>query len=876
MPADRKLVRDLFCAVAELPAVERAAYLTGQSLDTDVRAAVERLLSAHDHPSEILCQPEPGVPTGPYIPIVQRIGTRIGPYVLMEQIGEGGFGLVFVAEQREPVRRKVALKIIKPGMDSAWVLARFERERQALALMDHPHIAKVLEAGATECGQPYFVMELVRGIPITEYCDKQQLTPRERLELFVSVCQAIQHAHQKGIIHRDIKPSNVLVTSHDGKPVAKVIDFGVAKPIHQPLGPHAFSTQCAQMIGTPLYMSPEQADMSGLDIDTRSDIYSLGVLLYELLTGTTPLEEKRFARVAYEEIRRLIREEEPPKPSLRLSSSGSLPSIAARRHTEPAKLSKLVRGDLDWITMKALEKDRTRRYETANGLARDIQRYLSDEAVEACPPSATYRLRKLAKKHRTALSTATALALLLLAGITVSAWQAVRATRAETDAQAERQKAEAARVEAQTKEAEANAVVRFFEDKVFSAGRPKGEAGGLGHDVALKDAILASLPALGTSLSPQPLVEARLRYTLGVTFWYLGEYARAADQLEQSRALYMRYRGPEDPDTLRSTHSLANTYADLNRQAEALQLREETLATRRRVLPADHPDTLWSMNSLAVSYRALGRYDEAMNLAEEGAAALKRVLPPDDPELPKAMMNLAHIYEDLKRHSEAIKLVEETLAIRKRVLPPDHPDTLKSMNNLAIIYAVVNRQGEALKLREETLAAQKRVLPPDHRDTLRSMIYLAISYVAMNRHQEALPLIDEFFPKANRLGLDPQLISSALALRTQCCQKLGDIGGCRSTAEMQEKLNRTDTQKLYNAACIRAVTASLQAKAKAPDAARLALEEADRAMAWLTKAVAAGWKDAAHMRKDPDLDSLRNREDFKKLLADLDKKPEKK
>jgi serine/threonine protein kinase len=321
--------------------------------------------------------------------LAERVGSVIGPYKLMEQIGEGGFGLVFVAEQHEPVRRKVALKVIKPGMDSAQVIPRFEAERQALALMDHPHIAKVLDAGATDSGRPYFVMELVKGIPITEYCDKNQLAPRERLELFVTVCQAIQHAHQKGIIHRDVKPSNVLVTSHDGKPAAKVIDFGVAKAMHQQLTAHSIYTNFAQMIGTPLYMSPEQAEMSGLDIDTRSDIYSLGVLLYELLTGTTPLERQRVAQAAYDEIRRLIREEEPPRPSLRLSSCDSLPSIAARRHTEPAKLSRLVRGDLDWITMKSLEKDRTRRYETANGLARDIQRYLSDEPVEACPPSAT-------------------------------------------------------------------------------------------------------------------------------------------------------------------------------------------------------------------------------------------------------------------------------------------------------------------------------------------------------------------------------------------------------------------------------------------------------------------------------------------------------
>jgi eukaryotic-like serine/threonine-protein kinase len=432
-------VETIFAVAAQKPPAERPAYLAEAcGEDAILRAKVERLLKAHDAAGGFLEGRADGSATQAYTPIAERVGTKIGPYKLMEQIGEGGFGLVFVAEQQEPVRRKVALKIIKPGMDSAQVIARFEAERQALALMDHPNIARVLDAGTTNGepggvspGRPYFVMELVRGIPITDYCDKNQLSPPERLELFISVCQAIQHAHQKGIIHRDVKPSNVLVTSHDGKPVAKVIDFGVAKAIHQHLTERTIYTNFAQMIGTPLYMSPEQAEMSGLDIDTRSDIYSLGVLLYELLTGTTPLEKKRLREAAYDEIRRLIREEEPPKPSTRLSSSDSIALVAAQRRMEPAKLSKLVRGDLDWITMKALEKDRTRRYETANGLARDIQRYLSDEPVEASPPSATYRLRKLARKHRTALTTAAAFAGLLVAGAALATWQAVRATHAE-------------------------------------------------------------------------------------------------------------------------------------------------------------------------------------------------------------------------------------------------------------------------------------------------------------------------------------------------------------------------------------------------------------------------------------------------------------
>jgi serine/threonine protein kinase/tetratricopeptide (TPR) repeat protein len=415
---------DVFCAALELASpAERAAYLDHAcGDDRDARRRVERLLAAHSQAGNFLGAGPAVIAATTDLP-APAIGTMIGPYKLLQQIGEGGMGTVFMAEQQHPVQRKAALKVIKPGMDSRQVIARFEAERQALALMDHVNIARVLDAGSTESGRPYFVMELVHGVPITTYCDDNRLTPRERLDLFVPVCQAIQHAHQKGIIHRDLKPSNVLVTLYDGKPVPKVIDFGVAKAIEQRLTERTLFTQYGTMVGTLEYMSPEQAEMSALGVDTRSDIYALGVLLYELLTGNTPLTHQRLKEAAYVEILRIIKEEEPPRPSTRLSDSGeALASISAQRHMEPAKLTKLVRGELDWIVMKTLEKDRNRRYETANGFALDVQRTLNDEPVQACPSSAWYRFRKFTRRHKTVLVTAGVVALVVLLGVGSVGW----------------------------------------------------------------------------------------------------------------------------------------------------------------------------------------------------------------------------------------------------------------------------------------------------------------------------------------------------------------------------------------------------------------------------------------------------------------------
>jgi len=472
----------VFHSVLSRPPADREAYLAEACAgDEDLAGKVRGLLASHEAAGDFLNTEAALSPAmeGERARLKPEVaGERIGPYKLLQQIGEGGFGTVWMAEQERPVRRRVALKVIKLGMDTKQIVARFEQERQALAMMDHPNIAKVFDAGATPPGRPFFVMELVRGIKITDYCDQAKLPTAERLQLFIAVCHAVQHAHQKGIIHRDLKPSNILVTLHDGVPVPKVIDFGVAKATQQRLTDLTVFTQFEQMIGTPLYMSPEQAEMSGLDIDTRSDIYSLGVLLYELLTGRTPFDPKELMQRGLDEIRRAIREQEPPRPSTALSTmaADAMTTVAQHRQSDSAKLLGLLRGDLDWIVMKALEKNRTRRYDTANAFAEDIQRHLASEPVIACPPSTAYRLQKLVRRNKLAFAASTAVAVALLTGIAVSAWQAVRASReAERATHAERATAEE-RTKAVTERDRARAAEQEAKDQRQSAETARGEA----------------------------------------------------------------------------------------------------------------------------------------------------------------------------------------------------------------------------------------------------------------------------------------------------------------------------------------------------------------------------------------------------------------
>src|SRR5262245_18889296 len=459
--------REIFVEAAQLidPA-EQSAFLRRTCGQDDVlHRRLVALLAAHSRAQRFLESPPSGIALAvadrdalAARPVTEGPGTKIGSYKLLQQIGEGGFGVVYMAEQEQPVFRKVALKIIKPGMDTKEVIGRFESERQALALMDHPNIARVLDAGATESGRPFFVMELVKGVPLIKFCDDNHLPPEERMELFIQVCNAIQHAHQKGIIHRDLKPSNVMVTLHDGRPVPKVIDFGVAKATSHRLTERTLFTAYGQVIGTHAYMSPEQAEMSGLDIDTRSDVYSLGVLLYELLTGTTPFEANRLREAGFAEMQRIIREEEPPRPSTRVSTlqGAALTTLSQQHGIDERRMRQIIRGELDWIVMKSLDKDRERRYESAASLARDIRRYLSDEPVQACPPSAFYRFRKFARRNKRAVLAVTAILLLLCASIAGTTWGLVRAELARQAATKQRLLAEAAVVaERAAKDAEA-------------------------------------------------------------------------------------------------------------------------------------------------------------------------------------------------------------------------------------------------------------------------------------------------------------------------------------------------------------------------------------------------------------------------------------
>jgi eukaryotic-like serine/threonine-protein kinase len=713
------LAQDLFVQARELPAAERDAFLNRAcGGDAELRLEVQRLLIDAARADSFFGD-ENGATLSPeeFAEIyAEKEGDRVGPYKLLQRIGEGGFGVVWMAEQSVPISRKVALKVIKAGMDTKQVLARFEAERQALALMDHPHIARVLDAGATPAGRPWFAMELVKGIPITDYCDQAGLGIKERLALFRDVCSAINHAHQKGIIHRDIKPSNVMVTLYADKPVVKVIDFGIAKATQGKLTDKTLFTRFEQFIGTPVYMSPEQANLSSVDIDTRSDIYALGILLYEMLVGKPPFDPKTLVSAGYDEMRRIIREVEPAKPSSRLATAARVErtQLAKARQVDESKLGKLIEPDLDWIVMKAIEKDRTRRYETANGLAADIERFLANEAVTASPPSASYQFGKFVRRHKAALRVAVVIAVVLVAATIVSTWQAVRATQAgrETAATlekvaAERDAKELARKEAEAARRDAEALSTFL-SQVFQSPDPARD----GRTITVAETLDSAVAKLETDLQDQPEQRVKLQEVLGSTYSALGLPWRALPLQEQLRDYHMTVLGPKHPTTLSAQGKLAELYFQLGRKNDAILLQEKVLNLSRQILGSENEKTIQRIDQLAEYYRENGRKQDAVPLREEALELSRKVFGSEHRSTLYAMGSLASSHVGTPGFEEPLALREEVLALSLKAYGPDHSITQYAVNNLALSYSRVGRLDESIRMQEELVDQTRRIYGP--------------------------------------------------------------------------------------------------------------------------------------------------------------------
>ena len=846
--SDPKEVKRIFGDAIELPEAQRAAFVAKAcGNDAELRADVEALLAVLATGGAFLAAPtafdaaitadhDPGslahsassagrglprtVPERPgeEAAMRERAGTMIGPYKLLEQIGEGGFGSVFMAEQEKPVQRRVALKIIKLGMDTRQVIARFEAERQALAMMDHPNIAKVLDAGATETGRPFFVMELVKGHPITTFCDQGKLSIQERLELFAQVCTAVQHAHTKGIIHRDIKPSNVLVSVQDGKPFAKVIDFGIAKATASKLTEKTLFTHHAQIIGTPEYMSPEQAQGS-LDIDTRTDVYSLGVLLYELLTGSTPFSGTELRSAAYDEIRRIIREVDPPTPSTRLSqNTGTIASVAAVRRSEPKRLGTTVRGELDWIVMKAMDKDRHRRYETANGLAVDVRRYLGGEAVAAAPPGAAYRFRKFVRRHRGAVTAGAAVAAALLIGVVGFAWQAsvargqrdlaimARQAEAEQRAAADAQRDRAVAAEAETrKRAEELKKVSEFQSKMLSGidptdagealmkdirarfdaalkksgvpedqratraqtlARELGEVNATDTAVELIDrAILKpAIGVVGTQFKDQPIVDAALRHTLAEIYAMLGRYDESVALAERALETRRRLLGDEHPDTLLSVNNMGSILEYKGDLAKAEAFYREAVEKNRRVRGADDPETLRTTGNLGNFLRGQGKLAEAEPLLREALDGERRVLGPEHRDTLVAMNTYGYLLIEQGKAKDAEPYWREAYETGLRVLGPDDRDVLIWAHNMGGLLGQLGRDKDAEPMFRAALEATRRVRGEDHPGTMNCLGSLAFNLEKQGRSAESEQLLRQFVA-VNTRTLGPEHPDTLLGMR---------------------------------------------------------------------------------------------------------------
>jgi serine/threonine protein kinase len=671
-------------------------------------------------------------------------GTMIGRYKLLQKIGEGGCGVVYMAEQEEPVRRRVALKIIKLGMDTKSVIARFEAERQALAMMDHPNIAKVHDAGATETGRPYFVMELVRGVRITDYCDEKNLSTQERLDLFVQVCHTVQHAHQKGIIHRDLKPSNILVNIVDGQPVPKVIDFGIAKATNdQRLTDKTVFTAFEQFIGTPAYMSPEQAEVSGVDVDTRSDIYSLGVLLYELLTGKTPFDAKKLLQAGLEEMRRTIREEEPERPSTKVGTLGGeeLTSTAQRRGLEAPKLVHSLRGDLDWIVMKCLEKDRSRRYETANGLARDVQRHLENEPVVARPPSAAYRLQKMVRRNKILFAASGLVTAALVLGLGISTWMFFRE-------RAGRREQARLRQQAKTEAAKSGQVAQFLKSVLQGVGPNVA----LGRDVTvLREILDQTAKRIDSEFANQPEVEADLRDTIGQTYHDIGQYTDAEAMHRRALALRKRVLGTGDVSLAISLTGLGYALLGEGKQQEARVAWLDALELRRKLLPKDHPDLATSMCVWAMQLFNDGHLAESETMHREALAIRRRILGEKHVDVAFSLNNLANTLTAEKKYQEAESQYRQALTLRQELIGPKSTAVAATLGNVGSVLWKQGRLDEAESLLRQSVAIYREVLDDRHSYTIGPLHSLASLLSVEGKESEAKDVYREIVTRSRNL-----------------------------------------------------------------------------------------------------------------------------
>ena len=709
-PGHWQRVKQIVGSVLEKLPEQRAAYLDQVcASDSGLRSEIESLLNAYESSHGL---PEP-FEEAQVVDAGQELES-VGPYRLLRKLGEGGMGQVWLAEQLSPVRREVALKLIKAGVYDESALRRFQSERQSLAIMDHPAIAKVFDAGATPEGQPYFVMEYVPGSPITDYCDQKKLKIRARLELFIQACEGVQHAHQKAIIHRDLKPENILVVEVDGKPMPRIIDFGLAKAITPHIAGETFFTQVGSLVGTPGYLSPEQADPGELDVDTRTDVYSLGAVLYVLLTGSLPVDPRRWQKLPLHEVLRKFREEDPPRPSTKIGrEKESSNAMAELRGVEPRQLASLLQGDLDWITMKALEKDRARRYGSPSELAADVGRYLKNEPVVARPASAGYRLRKYMLRHRIAVGVTVGLALLLVGFAIVQAVQLRRITR-ERD--------------------RANRITGFMTN-MFKVSDPSEARG---NSITAREILDKASKEIGSGLAKDPEAQAQMMYVMGEVYMSLGLDSQTQALLARAVEAQSRVLGPEHPDTLRSASLLGAALSHQGHYAEAEKLLRDALATQRRVLGPEHPDTLRSMDWLADLLRAQGgRNEESEKLYRETLEIRRRVLGPEHRDTVSSISNLARMLWQERQDAEAEKLTREALEIQRRVLGTEHPDTLSSMDHLAFGLLRERRYTEAEQVEREVLGIEQRILGPEHLNTLSSMHVLAIILAREGRYLEA-------------------------------------------------------------------------------------------------------------------------------------------